>query len=124
MRVAVIGAGPMGLAAALGAIERGHDVVVIERAEPGASLRTWGDTRFFTPLRMNISPAMRRLLGEIDHEALLTGPEFAEILETIASTLRDKIRTKTRVVAVARRGLTRSDYANHPLRRERPFRLL
>ena len=124
MRVAVIGAGPMGLAAALGAIERGHDVVVIERDEPGASLRTWGNTRFFTPLRMNISPAMRRVVGSVDDEALLPGPEFAGILNTIASALGDRVRTKTRVVAVARRGLTRGDYPNHPLRRERPFRLL
>jgi len=126
MRVAVIGAGPMGLAAALGAIERGHDVAVFERDEIGSSLRTWGNTRFFTPLRMNVSPSMRRIVGGVDDEALLTGPEFADLLAGIArrEPLRKTIRTRSRVVAVARRGLTRGDYAGHPLRRERPFRLL
>src|SRR5579859_1260060 len=125
MRVAIIGAGPMGLAAALGAIARGHDAVVVERDEVCASLRTWGSTRFFTPLRMNISAAMRRLLGSIDEEALLTGAEFADLLGALAKRepLRGKIRTRTRVIAAGRRGLTRGDYANHPLRRERPFRL-
>jgi len=54
----------MGLAAALGAIERGCQTTVLERDEVGASLRTWGPTRFFTPLRMNVSPAMRAVGGD------------------------------------------------------------
>ena len=128
MRVIVIGAGPMGLAAALGAIERGHEVTVLEKHEIGSSLRTWGPTRLFSPLRMNIVPAMREILGNDlpSDNTLLTGPEFADVLAELArrDPLRDKIRTRSSVVAVGRRGLTRSDYAGHPLRRERPFRLL
>jgi hypothetical protein len=127
-RVVVIGAGPMGLAAALGAIERGCKTTVLERDEVGASLRTWGPTRFFTPLRMNLSPAMRDVAGNIlpADEELLTGPQFADILGVLAQRdpLRTRIRTKHSVLAVGRRGLTRSDYAGHPLRSERPFRLL
>ncbi len=129
LRVIVIGAGPMGLAAALGAIERGYDVTVLERNEVGSSLRSWGPTRFFSPLRMNVSSAMREVLGRSmpPDDALLTGPEFAElVLCELArrEPLRDKVRTRASVVAVGRRGLTRTDYAGHPLRRERPFRLL
>ena len=129
LRVAVIGAGPMGLAAALGALERGHDVTVLERDEVGASLRSWGPTRFFSPLRMNASPAMRDVLGSAlpPEDALLTGPEFADlVLRELAQRdpLRNKIRVRTRVIAVGRRGMTRTDYAGHPLRRERPFQLL
>jgi thioredoxin reductase len=127
-RVAVIGAGPMGLAAALGAIERGCETTVLERDEVGASLRTWGPTRFFTPLRMNITSAMREILGDIlpGDEELLTGPQFADILAELArrDPLRTRIRTRQSVIAVGRRGLMRSDYAGHPLRGERPFRLL
>lgn len=127
-RVVVIGAGPMGLAAALGAIERGCETTVLERDEVGASLRTWGPTRFFTPLRMNLSSAMRAVAGDIlpDGDELLTGPQFADILGELArrDPLRTRIRTKHSVLAVGRRGLTRSDYAGHPLRSERPFRLL
>src|SRR3989442_9175352 len=127
-RVVVIGAGPMGLAAALGAIERGCETTVLERDEVGASLRTWGPTRFFTPLRMNLSPIMRAVAGDIlpDDDELLTGPQFADILGELArrDPLRTRIRTMHSVLAVGRRGLTRSDYAGHPLRSERPFRLL
>jgi hypothetical protein len=127
-RVVVIGAGPMGLAAALGAIERGCETTVLERNEVGASLRMWGPTRFFTPLRMNLSSMMRAVAGDIlpADDELLTGPQFADILSELArrDPLRMCIRTKHSVLAVGRRGLTRSDYAGHPLRSERPFRLL
>ncbi|HEY0157257.1 MAG TPA: FAD-dependent oxidoreductase [Thermoanaerobaculia bacterium] len=129
MRVLVIGAGPMGIAAAIGAADRGHDVTVLERGEIGASLRTWGPARFFSPLHMNVSARMRELLGDDmpDAEALLTGPEYVErVLLPLAERepLRGRVRTGRTVVAIGRRGLTRGDYAGHPLRAERPFRVV
>ena len=128
-RVIVIGAGPIGLAAALGAHDRGCDVTVLERDDVGESLRRWGATRFFTPLRMNVSPRMRDILGCAmpGDDALLTGAEFVDrVLEPLAERdpLRGRVRTRTRVVAIGRRGLTRTDYAGHPLRAERRFRIL
>ncbi|HEX9982576.1 MAG TPA: FAD-dependent oxidoreductase [Thermoanaerobaculia bacterium] len=134
-RVIVVGAGPMGIAAALGAIDRGHDVTVLERGEVGASLRTWGATRFFSPLAMNVSPRMRELLATLDGTlddalddgALLTGSEYADrILVPLSERepLRGRVRTGHRVVAIGRRGLTRGGFAGHPLRAERPFRVL
>ncbi len=127
-RVAVIGAGPMGVAAALGAIDRGLDVTVFEKGQAGQSLRSWGSTRFFSPLRMNISHRMREILGDIPaDDELLTGGEFIDrVLRPIvtAEPLRSRIRTQTSVLAVGRRGMTRTDYAGHPLRAERPFHLL
>jgi len=114
-RLVVVGAGPIGLAAATGARERGFDVTVLEAGEVGASLRTWGATRFFTPLRMNVH---RRL----DDDTLLTGPEYIDrVLLPLAAKLN--VKTNTRVVSIARRGLTRTDYAGHPMRAERPFRI-
>jgi thioredoxin reductase len=129
MRVLVIGAGPMGIAAAIGAADRGCDVTVLERGDVGASLRTWGATRFFSPLHMNVSPRMRELLGDDmpDPEALLTGAEYADrVLVPLAgrAPLRGRVKTGCNVIAVGRRGLTRSDYAGHPLRAERPFRVV
>lgn len=115
-RIVVIGAGPIGLAAANGAARRGHDVVVLEAAEVGASLRTWGSARFFTPLSMNAWDA-------VDDDALLTGAEYVDrILLPAAAKLN--VRTNTRVVSITRKGLTRTDYASHPLRAEKPFRIL
>lgn len=114
-RLAVVGAGPIGLAAAIGAVDRGFDVTVFEAGEIGASLRTWGATKFFTPLRMNVHRA-------IDDDSLLTGPEYIErVLVPLAANLN--VKTNTRVVSIARRGLTRTDYAGHPLRAEKPFRI-
>ena len=128
-RVLVIGAGPMGIAAAIGALDRGCDVIVLERGEVGSSLRTWGATRFFSPLRMNVSPRMRELLGTSmpDPESLLTGHEYADlVLRPLVERdpLRGRVLTQHNVIAVGRRGLTRTDYAGHPLRAERPFRVL
>lgn len=129
MRVLVIGAGPMGIAAALGAAARGFDVTVLERDDVGSSLRSWGPARFFSPLQMNVSPAMRALLGASlpDADALLTGPEYADrVLVPLSESepLRGRVHRGVRVTAIGRRGLTRTDYAGHPLRYERPFRVL
>jgi thioredoxin reductase len=114
-RVVVVGAGPIGLAAAIGALDRAFDVTVLEAGEIGSSLRTWGATRFFTPLRMNVHRA-------IDNDSLLTGPEYVErVLLPLAEKV--KVKTNTRVVSITRRGLSRTDYAGHPLRAERPFQV-
>jgi thioredoxin reductase len=115
-RVAVIGAGPIGLAAAASASERGFDVTVLEAGEVGASLRKWGPTKFFTPLSMNVR-------GGAADDSILTGPEYVDrVLVPLAAKLN--VRTNTAVVSISRRGLTRTDYAGHPLRAERPFRIV
>ena len=126
--MAVIGAGPVGLAAALGALSRGFEVTVFEKGQVGQALRMWGSTRFFTPVRMNISASMRRILGDMPgDDELLTASEFIDrVLRPVATSepLRARIRTETPVLAIGRRGLTRTDYVGHPLRSERPFRLI
>ncbi len=128
-RVLIIGAGPMGIAAAIAAADRGCEVTVLERDEVGASLRTWGPVRFFSPLHMNVSARMRELLGDAfpDPDALLTGAEYVDrVLVPLVecAPLLGRVRTGCTVVAIGRRGLTRSDYAGHPLRAERPFRVI
>ena len=128
-RIVVIGGGPIGIAAAISASDRGFDVTLLEEGEVGQSLRSWGGTRFFTPLSMNVSPRMIELLGTSapPADALLTGAEMADrVLAPLIARdpLRGIVRTKTRVLAIGRRGLTRSDYPGHPLRAERPFRLV
>jgi thioredoxin reductase len=128
-RIVVIGGGPIGIAAAIGALDRGFEVTLLERETVGHSLCSWGGTRFFSPLSMNVSPRMLDLLGgdAPDGDALLTGTEMAErVLRPLTerAPLRGRVRTGTRVLAIGRRGLTRTDYAGHPLRAERPFRLV
>lgn len=125
----IIGAGPMGLEAALGALARGFAVTVLERGRVGENLRRWGSTRFFSPFGMNASPRLRALLGSEAPapEALLSGPEMAErVLEPVAATppLIGRVRTGHRVLAVGRKHLLRRDLPGHPLRAERGFRVL
>jgi pyridine nucleotide-disulfide oxidoreductase len=128
-RVVVIGAGPVGLEAALAAVARGYEVTVLEKDDIGANLRRWGKARLFSPVRMNVSARARAVLGAAcpPDDALLTGPEMVErILEPLARSapLAGRIRAGHRVTAVGRARLTRRDLPGHPLRGERPFRLL
>jgi thioredoxin reductase len=130
-RVVVVGAGPVGVAAALGAEARGHEVTLFEAGPSvGDSLRRWGTTRFFTPLSMNLPAALLARLSSVvrdppSGDALLTGPEMAErVLAPLAATLGTRLRLGQRVVAIGRARLDRDELAGHPLRAERPFRLL
>ena len=52
-RLAILGAGPIGLEAALYARFLGYDVVVYETGDVAASVRQWGQVRMFTPFGMN-----------------------------------------------------------------------
>ncbi|MFI0845554.1 NAD(P)-binding domain-containing protein [Mesorhizobium sp. IMUNJ 23232] len=61
--VAVIGAGPVGLAAAAHLVQRGIRPVIFERgATIGASLLEWAHVRVFSPWKYNIDAAARALL--------------------------------------------------------------
>jgi thioredoxin reductase len=128
-RLIVIGAGPIGIEAALLGIERGFDVLVLEKERPGSSLRRWGATRFFSPFAMNVSARLRALLGNeapAPH-ALLTGSDFVEqVIAKLVSRppLLGKVLEKHAVVAVGRTRMTRKDMPNHPIRKERSFTIV
>ena len=62
-RVTILGAGPIGLDAALACAERGWPFTVFEAGDRvGGNVRTWGHVRLFTPWSMNVSPRMRDAL--------------------------------------------------------------
>jgi len=111
--VVVIGAGPVGLAAAAHLLERGLEPLVLEAGErAGAAVASWGHVRLFSPWRYDVDAAARRLLGptgwaEPDPDALPTGRELVDgYLAPLAATpqLAPRVRTGTRVLAVARDG--------------------
>ena len=61
--VAVIGAGPVGLAAAAHLIERGLEPLILEAGpSAGAAIEQWRHIRLFSPWRYNIDAAAVRLL--------------------------------------------------------------
>jgi len=126
-KLVVIGAGPSGLAAALGAVKRGFDVTVLERDDVGASLRRWGATRLFSPLAMNVPAGAAELVALPPGDAIMTGNEFVDaVLAPLATSapLAGRVLARHAVLAVGRDRLCRGDYANHPLRAERGFRLV
>ena len=130
-RLAIIGAGPIGIEAALAGRELGYDVRVYERGTVGGNLRRWGHVRLFSSFELNHSGRGARLLqaeGFKLPEAgeYLTGEEHLErYLEPLSRTapLSGCIHENTRVVSVGRDGIGKRDLIGGP--RERyPFRLL
>ena len=62
--VAVLGAGPIGLACAAELRHRGQEVIVFERGDDAAtSVREWSHVRMFSPWRELTSPTAVRLIG-------------------------------------------------------------
>lgn len=127
--VAIIGAGPIGLAAAANLAERGVPFRVYEAGETvGANIRLWGHVRIFTPWEQSVDPVSRRLLEASgwtlpEGSVLPTGAELCEhYLEPLAalSMLAGNIQTDARVVAITRRGI---DKVASKDRAERPFAL-
>ena len=115
--VVVIGAGPIGLAAAAHLIERNQDVRVLEAgATAGAAMAEWGHIKLFSTWRYNIDAASRRLLEtptdsyagdwEAPRETRLpSGVDMvAEYLEPLAShpALAGRISYGHRVAKVTR----------------------
>jgi len=128
-RIAILGAGPIGLEAALAAAQRGDDFTVYESAPTvGGHVRRWGHVRTFTPWAMNVSPRMRsHLPAAPGGDTLPSGTQLAdELLEPIAALpqLAGRIRLQTRVLAVGREGLLKHEAIGDPRRASRPFRLL
>jgi thioredoxin reductase len=112
--VAIIGAGPVGLAAAAQLAHKGLAFNVFEAgASVAASVRDWGHVRLFSPWRYNVDDAARALLeaqGWVmpDADAIPTGAELSALyLEPLAGTpaLQPHIETKARVTGITRLGL-------------------
>ncbi|GAA2974782.1 cation diffusion facilitator CzcD-associated flavoprotein CzcO [Microbacterium terrae] len=116
--VLIIGAGPVGLAAAANLAERGIDFTVLEAGDrPASAIRLWGHTRLFSPWRHLIDPASRRLLeaagwtAPADEGRAPTGQDLVDdYLAPLAEIeqLRSRIRYGARVVAVTREGMDRT----------------
>ena len=109
--VVIIGAGPVGLAAAAHLLSRNLTPLVFEAGEAvGAGIRRWGHVRMFSPWRFNVDSAAVDLLARHgwtlpDEDEYPTGNELVtKYLEPLAGTreLTEHIRFGTRVTAVAR----------------------
>lgn len=116
--VMIIGAGPIGLAAAAHLVERGLDFTVLERGPAVASaVAQWGHIRLFSPWRHLIDPASRRLLDAegwtppADEDKAPTGRELIDdYLAPLAGLpqIAPRIRYDSRAIAVTRVGMDRT----------------
>jgi len=111
--IAVIGAGPVGLAAAAHLIQRGLPVKVYEAGTSvGANVHDWGHVRLFSPWEYNTDRAARALLRshgwqEPPGKALPTGSDLYEAyLKPLAATpeMAAVIETGVKVKAITRQG--------------------
>lgn len=127
--VAIIGAGPVGLAAAAELLERGQDVVVYESGpSAGHAIAQWAHTRFFSPWEYVVNEAAARLLERHGWEApeAAKNPSGAEFLRDyllpLAQTpeLAAVIRYDSEVLAVSKEGMDRTRSAR---RAQAPYQL-
>jgi thioredoxin reductase len=115
--VAIIGAGPVGLAAAANLAERGIDFAVFEAGgEPASAVREWGHTRLFSPWKHLVDPAARRLLEPTgwtlpSPETAPTGSELvAQYVGPLSrvTAIASRVQYGVRVTDVAREGMDRT----------------
>ncbi|WP_243761129.1 NAD(P)-binding domain-containing protein, partial [Streptomyces sp. YIM 98790] len=125
MPVVVIGAGPVGLAAAARLVERGLEPLVLEAGpHAGTAVREWSHIRLFSPWPEVTDPAAEKLLAPTgwvrpDAAAYPTGGEWAErYLQPLADALGARVRYGATVTGVARTGRDRIVDAD---REQQPF---
>ncbi len=123
--VVVIGAGPVGLAAAAHLLSRGLTPLVLEAgAGVAANMRKWSHVRMFSPWKYNVDKAAEALLEGTgwafpDPESYPTGGDLVNrYLQPLADRLAPYIRLGARVTAVSREGFDKMKTAG---REKAPF---
>lgn len=125
--VVVIGAGPVGLAAAAHLVEQGFTPRILEAGDTvGAGLRRWAHVRMFSPWEFTIDKAAARLLSRQgwpppDPAGFPTGGDVVDrYLQPLAATpgIAPHLALGTRVTAVSRQ---RRDRMKDARRDDAPF---
>jgi hypothetical protein len=133
-KIAIFGAGPIGLEAALYARFLGYDVDIYERGQVAENVLRWGHVRMFSPFGMNCSPLGLAALQAQDpsyeppgNSELLTGREYANrYLLPISRTdlLADHLKLDTTILSVNHEDLLKGELVGDPERADYDFRIL
>ena len=134
-RIAILGAGPIGLEAALYARYLGYKVQLFERGESAAAnVLAWGHVRLFTPFGMNASSlGIAALQAQNDSWQPPAPDEFlsgAELYQRYWRPLAESdlvagvLQCETEAVAIGRQGWLKKEGVGDELRGETPFALL
>lgn len=125
--VVIIGAGPVGLAAAAHLVRQGETPLLLEAGSTvGASMLQWGQVRLFSPWRYVLDPQAQALLAKQGWQSpdLETYPTGREIVEQYLLPLsqvpqiQEVLHLQTQVTAVSR---ARMDKVKTPTREATPF---
>lgn len=110
--VAIIGAGPVGLAAAAHLVSQGQTFILLESgSHVGANILTWGHIRLFSPWRYNVDKVAKSILEKSNWthpelEKLPTGKELVEqYLEPLSklSEIQPYIQLNTKVLSIGKK---------------------
>jgi len=132
-RIAIIGAGPVGLEVGLYALKLDYPTTIYEAGQVGQHLWQWGHVRLFSPFGWNSTSlgrnAIRRENPSVelpDSTAILSGMEHLEAyLLPLSATrsLTEILRPNCKVLHIGRAGFLK-DEPNDAKRNQQPFRLL
>jgi hypothetical protein len=133
-KLAVLGAGPIGLEAALYGRFLGYEVVVFERGQVCEQVLSWGHIRMITPAAMNRSVLGVAAIQAQDEsyrpaadDTFLTAAEWVkDYLRPLAETdlIADHLRLGTEVLAVGKEELRKHELPGHEDRGDWSFRIL
>ncbi|MDF2066895.1 NAD(P)-binding domain-containing protein [Bacillus sp. Cr_A10] len=119
--IAIIGAGPVGLAAAAHLANKGERFILLESGDSvGSNILNWGHVRLFSPWQYNIDKIAKKTLEKHDWNApdlnqLPFGSELVnEYLKPLANLpeIHPFLSLNTRVVSISKKGLDKMKTAN------------
>ncbi|WP_458463961.1 NAD(P)-binding domain-containing protein [Paenibacillus sp.] len=125
--IAIIGAGPIGLAAAAHLIEAKQSFIILEAGtKVGENISKWGHVRLFSPWQYNVDKAAGRLLAKAgwvapSPDGLPTGHELRDqYLRPLAELpeIKSYLHLNTRVVGISRKNADKMKTAD---REKQPF---
>jgi hypothetical protein len=133
-QIAVLGAGPIGIEAALYARSLGHRVTLYDKGAVAANVAGWGHVHLFTPWKMNVTPLGLETLRregrwpEFPDDVCPSGQELRENYLaplTECGPLKDCVQSETTVLRIGREVHHKSEAVGKPGERSRGgFRLL
>lgn len=116
MPIVIIGAGPIGLAAAAHLHKRGQEFTILEAGSQVAeNIRSWEHVSLFSPWKYNLDRASIEILADYNWEQpksnrIPTGKELIEqYLVPLSETLELKpnIRLNSKVISISRRRINK-----------------